>query len=50
MESIAVAKAIANKRGYKVDANQELIALGGANLGGVSILPYHRRVFTDGRK
>jgi sulfate permease, SulP family len=34
MESIAVAKAIANKRGYKVDANQELIALGGANLGG----------------
>lgn len=34
MESIAVAKAIANKRGYKVDANQELIALGGANIGG----------------
>ena len=34
MESIAVAKAIANKHGYKVDANQELIALGGANLGG----------------
>lgn len=34
MESIAVAKAIANKKGYKVDANQELIALGGANLGG----------------
>jgi sulfate permease, SulP family len=34
MESIAVAKAIANKRGYKVDSNQELIALGGANLGG----------------
>ena len=34
MESIAVAKAIANKHGYKVDANQELIALGGANIGG----------------
>lgn len=34
MESIAVAKAIANKRGYKVDANQELVALGGANIGG----------------
>lgn len=34
MESIAVAKAIANKRGYKIDANQELIALGSANLGG----------------
>lgn len=34
MESIAVAKAIANKHGYKVDANQELVALGGANIGG----------------
>lgn len=34
MESIAVAKAIANKHGYKVDANQELIGLGIANLGG----------------
>lgn len=34
MESIAVAKAIANKHGYKVDANQELIALGSANIGG----------------
>jgi SulP family sulfate permease len=34
MESIAVAKAIANKNGYKVDANQELIALGGANIAG----------------
>jgi sulfate permease, SulP family len=34
MESIAVAKAIANKRGYKVDPNQELVALGGANIGG----------------
>lgn len=34
MESIAVAKAIATKNGYKVDANKELIALGSANLGG----------------
>jgi sulfate permease, SulP family len=34
MESIAVAKAIANKRGYKIDADQELIALGSANIGG----------------
>lgn len=34
MESIAVAKAIANKKGYKVNANQELVALGSANLGG----------------
>lgn len=34
MESIAVAKAIANKHGYKVDANKELIALGAANIGG----------------
>lgn len=34
MESFAVAKAIANKRGYKVDANQELVGLGLANIGG----------------
>lgn len=34
MESIAVAKAIAKKHGYKVDANQELIGLGMANIGG----------------
>ncbi|MEX2600353.1 MAG: SulP family inorganic anion transporter, partial [Balneolaceae bacterium] len=34
MESIAVAKAIANRRGYRVDPDQELIALGGANIGG----------------
>lgn len=34
MESIAVAKAIANRRGYRVDPDQELIALGSANLGG----------------
>lgn len=34
MESIAVAKSIANRRGYKIDANQELIGLGAANLAG----------------
>ncbi|MFW6157349.1 MAG: SulP family inorganic anion transporter, partial [Balneolaceae bacterium] len=34
MESIAVAKAIANRHGYKVDANQELVGLGVANIGG----------------
>lgn len=34
MESIAVAKAIANRKGHKVNANQELIALGTANIGG----------------
>ena len=35
MESIAVAKSIhARHRDYKLDANQELVALGSANLGG----------------
>ena len=35
MESIAVAKAMVRRhRDYRLDANQELIALGGANLGG----------------
>ena len=34
MESIAVAKAVAAKHGYEVNANQELIALGLANIGG----------------
>mgnify|MGYP001175623344 CR=1 FL=1 len=33
MESIAVAKSLASKRRQKVGANQELIALGAANLG-----------------
>ncbi len=33
VESIAVAKAMADQRGYAVDANRELIALGVANLG-----------------
>lgn len=34
MQSIAVAKAIANKDDYKIDANQELVGLGLANIGG----------------
>jgi SulP family sulfate permease len=34
MESIAVAKAIANRKGYNIDANKELVALGAANVGG----------------
>jgi len=34
VESIAVAKAVAAKHGYKIDSNQELIALGFAKLGG----------------
>lgn len=34
MESIAVAKAIAKKHSYKVDANQELVGLGLANIVG----------------
>ncbi len=34
MESIAIAKAIANKKQYKVNSNQELIGLGAANVGG----------------
>ena len=33
MESIAIAKALASRRRQKVDANQELIALGVANVG-----------------
>lgn len=40
MESIAVAKAIANKHGYKVDPNQELIGLGAANIGGALFQAY----------
>jgi len=40
MESIAVAKAIANKHGYKVDPNQELIGLGMANIGGALFQAY----------
>lgn len=33
MESIAVAKSLASKRRQRIDANQELIGLGAANLG-----------------
>ncbi len=33
MESISVAKSLASKRRQKVDANQELVALGAANVG-----------------
>lgn len=33
MESISVAKSLASKRRQKIDANQELVALGAANLG-----------------
>ncbi|MGM0547403.1 MAG: SulP family inorganic anion transporter [Bacteroidota bacterium] len=40
MESIAVAKAIANKHGYKVDPNQELVGLGLANIGGAFFQSY----------
>ena len=40
MESIAVAKAIANKHGYKVDPNQELVGLGVANIGGAFFQAY----------
>ncbi|MEX2476803.1 MAG: solute carrier family 26 protein [Gracilimonas sp.] len=40
MESIAVAKAIANKHGYKVDPNQELVGLGIANIGGALFQSY----------
>lgn len=34
MESIAMAKVIAAKEGYKIEPNQELIAIGLANIGG----------------
>lgn len=40
MESIAVAKAFASKNRYEVDANQELIALGLANLVGAAFRSY----------
>ncbi len=33
MESVAVAKTLASKRRQKIDANQELVALGAANIG-----------------
>lgn len=34
MESMAVAKAVGNRHGDKIDANQELVALGSANIAG----------------
>lgn len=34
IESIAISKAITSRRGYRVDANQELIALGWSKIGG----------------
>lgn len=40
MESIAVAKAFARRNRYEVDANQELIGLGMANLGGALFSAY----------
>ncbi len=41
MESIAVAKAIqAKHKNYKIDSNQELIALGAANIGGAFLQSY----------
>lgn len=33
LESVSVAKSLASKRGQKIDANQELVALGAANIG-----------------
>ena len=40
MESISVAKAFARKGHYEVDANQELVGLGLANLGGAMVGAY----------
>ena len=40
MESISVAKAFARKGRYEVDANQELLALGAANIGGAFFSAY----------
>ncbi|MCB9763200.1 MAG: solute carrier family 26 protein [Alphaproteobacteria bacterium] len=40
MESISVAKAFATRNRYRVDANQELIALGAANLGAAAFGGY----------
>jgi SulP family sulfate permease len=40
MESISVAKAFASRNRYQVDANQELVALGVANLGGAIFQSY----------
>ena len=48
MESIAVAKAIANKHGYKVDPNQELVGLGIANIGGAFFQSYPTLLSANG--
>lgn len=40
MESISVAKSFASRHRYKVDANQELIALGAANIAGAFFQAY----------
>ncbi len=40
MESVAVAKAMAARHRYEIDANQELIALGVANVGGALLGAY----------
>jgi SulP family sulfate permease len=40
MESISVAKAFANRKKYEVDANQELVGLGLANIGGAFFRGY----------
>ena len=47
MEAISVAKSIEERHGYRVDANQELRALGLANIVGSFLpeLPHHGWVF-----
>lgn len=40
MESISVAKSFANRNKYEIDANQELIGLGAANIGGAFFQAY----------
>jgi SulP family sulfate permease len=40
MEAISVAKAVAQRRRYDVDANQELVGLGMANIGGAFFSAY----------
>lgn len=40
MESISIAKAIATRKGYEVDANKELVGLGAANIAGSVMQAY----------
>jgi len=40
MESVSVAKAFANRNKYEIDANQELVGLGVANIGGAFFQAY----------